>query len=70
MRLVAVLTKTEKDIIMLILRSNDQGDGWRKVSNILWDTVTREAPKALVDIDYIGQRIRLNADGLVVVRYL
>lgn len=61
-----------KQILQLIRRSPDRGDGWRSVSSALWPLVTN-APSDLVELrpsEGGGGSVRLTSDGEAVVRHL
>ncbi len=66
---MADLTQPQKDLLRLILRSPDLGEGWRQVSQTLWKSVTHYRHPDLTEIDEEKRRIRLTPDGAVVVKY-
>lgn len=59
-----------EQLIHLVRRSPDIGDGWRQVSPALWVPVLHWAKQAPMDIDHDNKRVRLNSDGNVLVKYL
>lgn len=64
------LSQPQRDLLRLIVRSPDNGDGWRKVSKLLWPTVTQYTNPALVELDADNMRLRLTTEGQTVARYL
>jgi hypothetical protein len=65
-----MLSEHEISFIRLVLRSDDVGDGWRNVSNILWRLVRDFKPKELIEIDEPNSRVRLSERGQIVAEYL
>ena len=63
------MTQPQKSILRLILRSDDMGDGWRQVSNMLWPGIIKLRHPDLTEIDEENRRIRLTPDGAAVVKY-
>jgi len=68
------LTDEQKDLVRLILRSKDDGEGWRRVSKMLWPHVKGKLPADLVEEREaeIGAftGVRLTARGQAVADYL
>ncbi len=60
------------DILRLIERSKDIGDGWRQCSQRLWPAITTEAAKLeeLVELDKENQRIRITAAGKTLLKWV
>ena len=60
------------NLIRLIKRSPDLGDGWRQYSEILWDVVARTVNdhKELFELDEENKRIRLSPEGKIVERWI
>ena len=60
------------DLLRLIYRSADVGEGWRQVSQTLWPTIQRECSKVptLVEIeDGNPGRVRLTEEAQAVLRW-
>lgn len=65
------LNESDKEIMKLIQRSPDQGDGWRTVSSMLWKPVIVSfTQKELLEIDEENQRVRLSPKGIIVADYI
>jgi hypothetical protein len=66
------LTDREKGFLSLILRSPDQGDGWRNVSAVVWPLVAEFKRQELIEIQYCGddRHVRLTPEGNTVAKYL
>lgn len=61
-----------RDLLQLVERSKDVGQGWRHVSDVLWPHVQNwagEAPE-LFELRLDEQFIRLSPEGTTVLRYL
>lgn len=63
------MTQEQKALLRLILRSPDNGDGWRKVSAMLWPHVVEYRHPVLTEIDEENRFIRLTPEGETVLRY-
>jgi preprotein translocase subunit SecA len=64
-----MLTDYDKDMIRLLQRSTDRGDGWRTVSPTLWklfDTVDKD----LFELDEENRKVRLTETGLTLAMYI
>lgn len=64
------ITDAQKNVMRLIQRSPDVGDGWRQVSGALWRVVVANSHPDLTDLDEEMKRVRLTAEGETVMRYL
>ena len=64
-----MLSTKDRDFIRLLLRSPDNGDGWRIVSGPCWQFVEEFGSHDLIEADKLKMRVRLTADGLVVAKY-
>ncbi len=62
---------SERDIefLKLILRSEDQGEGWRNVSQILWPLVTAFPYPELIRMRN-GNQVKLSKRGLIIMDYI
>ena len=58
-----------KTMLRLIERSADIGEGWRQVSDALWDHVTENCHPDLVELDVVSKRVRFTPDGVVLMKY-
>ena len=56
---MSYITPKEKDLITLIKRSNDIGDGWRIISNICWPFALQLKDSKLFEFDHHRKRIRI-----------
>jgi hypothetical protein len=63
------VTPAQMDVIRLIQRSNDQGDGWRKCSPILFNQLIAGMPDELVEKDSENLRCRLADAGKVLAQW-
>lgn len=62
-----------KDIIKLLLRSKDIGEGWRKVAaGGMWDLVKTRSALApeLFELNESDLKVRLSEKGLIVKDYI
>ena len=70
---MAKLAEREIDFLRLLLRSPDNGDGWRYVSKVLWTLVEKfgrpELIEAIPTEDGSGH-VRLTERGLIVCDYI
>lgn len=57
------LTQPQRDVLNLIARSPDRGDGWRTCSPILFEKLMADMPDALVEKDAEGSRVRLTSEA-------
>jgi hypothetical protein len=64
------MDNTDKKMIRLLLRSKDNGNGWRNVSNAVWPLIERIKAKELFEIEESEKRIRLSTEGKIVAKYL
>ena len=65
------LTQDQKDIIRLINRSTDSGDGWRgPLRDFMWEMVKPRSHPKFVELDHENKRVRLTPDGQTLLRYL
>lgn len=66
------LTPQQKGFMALIMRSPDQGGGWRRVSKMVWPLVARAAlPDELIEVRPEGDAgmVRLTERGEAVALY-
>lgn len=63
------MTQIQRDLLRLIQRSPDIGEGWRQVSQLLWPTVSGNCHPHLTELDAENRRIRITAEGETIVRY-
>ena len=75
------LEQRDKDFLKLLMRSPDEGEGWRRVSELLWPMVQAQherTPELLRikslpsdnEVDEYRRYVRLSAEGKVVVEWL
>ena len=67
------LTDQQRDLLRLIQRSPDRGQGWRTVSKVLWPIVKGGLPDDLaetIETDDGKGSIRLTPRGQAVLDYL
>jgi hypothetical protein len=65
------LAQSQKDLLRLIVRSPDIGEGWRVVSDTLWPVILTELQGPdLIEINQETRRIRLTQEGVTVVKYV
>lgn len=62
-------TDKDRSFLKLLLRSPDIGDGWRKVSSVVWPLVLEFPHPELIRLRN-GCEVRLSKSGLVLVDYL
>jgi hypothetical protein len=65
-----MITDNNRSFLKLLLRSPDIGDGWRKVSDVVWTLVDQFDKPELLEKDSEGKRVRLSPNGQVVADYL
>lgn len=60
------------ELLRLIQRSDDIGEGWRNVPNALWNFIQTQATKLpeLVELHSTEQKIRLTDEGLIVYKWM
>ncbi len=63
------LTDRQRDMLRLVQRSPDIGDGWRQVSEMLWPLVTSSGHTELLEKDAENLRVRFTQEGKTVVRF-
>ena len=66
----APITEYQKNMLRLIERSADTGDGWRPISNALWNLVLDQAHPDLTELDHENMRVRFTPKGITVMEYL
>ncbi|MGL4640549.1 MAG: hypothetical protein ACRCVX_12580 [Shewanella sp.] len=69
----AELFERQAPMIKLLLRSPDQGDGWRNVSQVLRKTITNgiaAMPELYETREMAGMQIRLSERGNILKDYL
>lgn len=59
----------DKEILRLIQRSPDVGDGWRSVSKVCWKLIEKFTATELVEIDALNRKVRLTDSGKIVVDF-
>jgi len=64
------LTPKQKSMLALLLRSPDEGDGWRQCSPLVWPLVQSTIPADLIEKDYANLRVRLSEQGVTVARFM
>lgn len=64
------ITENQKIMLDLIQRSPDIGDGWRQVSDGLWEHVVKQSHADLTELDATAKRVRFTDEGLTVMRYM
>jgi hypothetical protein len=64
------LTPDQKNILKLIERSPSDESGWRGCSKPIWRHIFRMCPQDLTELDCENKRVRFNADGMLILRYL
>lgn len=66
------LTKQQKDLILLYVRSSKDVDGWADCSDKLFSFITSLLPTELLEsrITTCGKQVRLTDDGKTVLKYL
>lgn len=65
----AMLSDFDKDVLKLIQRSPDRGDGWRSVSTTCWPLIEGFRTPELIEVDGDSKRVRLTEDGVAVVTF-
>lgn len=64
------MNNNDKSFIALLLRSSDEGEGYRKVSLTLWPLVEKFQAKELIEINYEKRMVKLSEKGEIVAKYL
>ena len=64
-----LITEYQKNMLRLIVRSPDTGNGWRPVSNYLWNLVLEQAHPDLTELDHENKRVRLSPEGITEMKY-
>ena len=67
------LFERQAPMIKLLLRSEDQGDGWRNVSQVLRNTITKgmsAMPELYETREMAGLQIRLSERGNILKDYI
>lgn len=69
---MSALTDRETGFLRLLLRSPDQGEGWRKVSPVVWPLVEQFTRQEVIETEAApdGGRVRLSERGRVLVDYI
>ena len=60
------LTQQQSDTMKLLIRSPDQGDGWRVCSKVIFERLVQLMPSELIEKDAVNNRCRLTVEGRVV----
>lgn len=61
--------KPPMDFLKLVLRSPDQGDGWRNVSDMLWPTTQEIAAEFPTLLELAHKQVRLTAEAKTLVAW-
>jgi hypothetical protein len=67
------LNEMQVGFIGLVLRSRDDGEGWRKVSKTIWPVVAKvNVPAEILEVRPEGDAgfVRLTEAGQIVVKYV
>ena len=66
------LKQETRALLALIQRSDDTGDGWRKVSSQLWPSVQKWGHERLTEFrsDETGNYARLTSEGKTVLDFI
>jgi hypothetical protein len=66
-----MITARDRNILQLLLRSPDVGEGWRNVSEVVWPFIENFNEKSLIETEKHdkGGRVRLTHDGRVVCKF-
>ena len=57
------MTQPQRDVLNLIARSPDRGNGWRTCSPMLFEKLIAEMPDSLVEKDAKGLRVKLTDEA-------
>ena len=57
------MTQPQRDVLNLIARSPDRGNGWRTCSPMLFEKLIAEMPDSLVEKDAEGLRVKLTDEA-------
>jgi hypothetical protein len=63
-------TELQIDVLKLILRSPDRGNGWRSCAPVLFEKLIKDMPDELVEKDADGLRARLTDDGEALAEWM
>lgn len=58
------------NMLQLLRRSPDRGDGWRSVSDLLWPHTIEHLPPELIEKDEERKRVRLSERGKIIMDYI
>ena len=60
------------EVLRLIERSRDVGDGWKQCSPQTWPHVRHycQSLKELVEVDEVHRRVRITSQGKLVLKWL
>ena len=64
-----MLSQQEKELIRVIVRSPDRGEGWRQCSPTPWKWIRAVEAPELLEFDDENLRVRLTAAGEAFVKY-
>jgi|LakMenEpi03Aug12_release.lakeMendotaPanAssembly.Ray.scaffolds.fasta_scaffold3462901_2 hypothetical protein len=64
------ITDLQRNMLRLLERSTNSGDGWRSVSSLLWKLVVEQSHPELTELDQENTRVRFTPEGLIVMKYL
>lgn len=67
------LKQAEKDLLRLVERSPDAGDGWRTVSPLLWSAVHKNSRPELLELEPHsggGGRVRFTPRAKIALDYI
>ena len=53
------LTDTQRDLLRLVARSNDVGEGWRRCSPLIYKALMPHAEEKLIERNDEAMRVRL-----------
>jgi len=65
-----LLTQQQMDTLRLIMRSPDNGDGWRMCSSILFEKVIIPMSNELVEKDVDQKMVRLTDEGKTIFKWM
>lgn len=65
-----MLSKQNRNIIRLIARSADIGEGWRQASFTTWPLLMAFPHAELIERDTENVRVRLTEKGRLILKYL
>ena len=64
-----MINNFDKDVLRLVARSPDRGDGWRTVSDVCWPLIESFTAAGLLEIDEHSRRVRLTNSANVLLDY-